>query len=256
MKEYEKLPEELKNERETGILLEETIFDDGYINGNFHNEKKQYSTLVQTHSGKYIVSWFLGDGDEEWNHVYDSSEKHKAFNDFKSIVMEEDYEIVDEAKENAFNILEKIYNQDPEIIQASLNPLLQAFYQNNLEIKRQAIDVIILLANKDINLIKFMINPIMQRYKHEDPQIKKKLLLLCGEIGVKEPLIFKKIINLWIEDLLSGDASMKIIIMSTLNKIGRVNTELLKEAIPALKKLCHSQNLSVRHLAKKLLENI
>lgn len=255
MKEYGRLPKELKKQREEGKILEQNLYDDGIHNGKFYPEKKQWSTLVQTASGKHIVSWFLGEG-EEWNHVYENNEKDEAYRDFYSVIMEEDFDVQDEKVEDALDSLENINAKDPEVVEAALRPLVLALYQNDDSIKSNIIDIFITLANRNIEMIKFLAGPVLKRYKEEnDIKIKRKLLLLLGEIGEKDPSLIKDSLNIFIEDLSKNNIPLNITLLSTLNKISRKNKDVIKKAIPAVINLYFDNNLSIKKLAENLLKN-
>ncbi len=254
MKDYQKLPAELQKERDIGILKEQNIYDNGFRNGKYYSEKKQWSTLVQINQGRYIVSWFLGN--EEWNHVYENSEKKEAEKDFKSILMEEDTELQDDKFENALDILERISQEDPEIVEDALKPLISAFYQENLTIKSQVLDVFITLANKNLDIIKSSVKTILMQYPKENIQIKKKILILYAEIAVKDPSFIKDTLQIIIEDLSLNDKAFTIVLLSILNKIGKSNKELIKIAQNYIIKLAQNEDLSIRNLAKNILINL
>ncbi|MHA1377097.1 MAG: hypothetical protein ACTSRG_01830 [Candidatus Helarchaeota archaeon] len=255
MKEFESLPKELQRQKEEGEILEEYIYDDGIRNGKFYPEKKQGSRITMLKSGEYIVSWFLGD--EEWNHIYEQNEKEKAYQDFKSIIMEEIIETVEnEAKENAFKVLEEFHESDPKIVIQALNPVIYALSQNDEQIRSQAIDVLITLAERNVDFVKYVSPEIKKRYLREkDTKLKRKILTLLGIIGEKYPFLIKDLENNFISDLSSDNVPIITTLLSIYNRIGKKDYSFVKSAISNIINLSNNKNISISTLAKIILQN-
>ncbi len=255
MKEYTLLPEDLKKAKEKGEVLDDYIHDDGIRNGQFYPEIKQGKSIIKISSGEYIVSWYMGE--EEWNHVYDEKEVAVAFQDFKSVIMEEPFRIEDEEREDALDTLEDIFETDPDALQEALKPIIFALNQNNELIQSQSIDLLITLAKRNINLVIPMISTLKQIYLREKNQkIQRKILILIGVIGEEDPSIMKEFEQNFLEDLNSDNIPLITTLLSIYNKIGKKNKELIINAKQKIRELTKNSNLSVKTLANNLLKNI